>query len=54
MPNKNHHNGYCHICNNYGKLTFEHIPPKAAFNNSAVKIVTGDAIINQISDINKE
>ena len=25
--------GICHICGNYGDLTFEHVPPRAAFNN---------------------
>lgn len=27
------HIGNCHICDKYGKLTFEHIPPKCALNN---------------------
>lgn len=25
--------GYCRLCGEYGDLTFEHIPPKRAFNN---------------------
>jgi hypothetical protein len=25
--------GHCKICGSYGQLSFEHIPPKAAFNN---------------------
>jgi hypothetical protein len=25
--------GLCHICGKYGKLSFEHSPPEAAFNN---------------------
>jgi len=25
--------GICHICNNYTKLSFEHTPPRAAFND---------------------
>ena len=24
--------GYCHICGEFTKLTFEHIPPHKAFN----------------------
>jgi hypothetical protein len=28
--------GICHICGSYGPLSFEHIPPRAAFNNRAV------------------
>lgn len=26
--------GFCRLCGNYGKLSFEHIPPKKAFNNN--------------------
>ena len=26
------HTGICHICGEYKKLTYEHIPPEAAFN----------------------
>jgi len=29
-------NGICHICGIHGPLSFEHIPPKAAFNNRPV------------------
>ena len=28
--------GICHICGTHGKLTFEHVPPEAAFNNRKV------------------
>lgn len=28
--------GICHICGNNGELSFEHIPPKKAFNNCPV------------------
>jgi hypothetical protein len=28
--------GICHICGTYGKLTFEHTPPEAAFNDHRV------------------
>lgn len=31
---KKNQEGYCHICGKYGKLTFEHIPPEKALNNS--------------------
>lgn len=30
--------GQCHLCGNFGELTFEHIPPKAAFNNTPILI----------------
>jgi hypothetical protein len=32
--------GVCHICGIEGKLTFEHIPPKRAFNSNPVAIQT--------------
>ena len=28
--------GICRICGNYGKLTFEHVPPQSAFNTNPV------------------
>ena len=28
--------GICRICGNYGKLTFEHVPPQSAFNSNPV------------------
>ena len=30
--------GICHLCGNHTKLTFEHIPPEAAFNKHRVKL----------------
>jgi hypothetical protein len=30
------HEGICQICGNEGQLTFEHVPPEAAFNNRRV------------------
>lgn len=33
MSRKKKLHGKCHICSNVGELTFEHIPPKKAFNN---------------------
>jgi hypothetical protein len=29
--------GICRVCGEFGKLTFEHIPPQCAFNRSALK-----------------
>ena len=33
----NKHSGECAICGKFRTLTFEHIPPKSAFNNQSVK-----------------
>lgn len=50
---KKKHMGYCHICGKYGKLTFEHIPPKCALNDKKSKAYTGDSLIRLISEKNK-
>jgi len=33
---KREHVGQCHICGRNGLLSFEHIPPRAAFNDRRV------------------
>lgn len=37
--------GTCHICGIYGKLSFEHVPPKKAFNNRRVVRIGFDRAI---------
>lgn len=32
--------GNCRICGQYEKLTFEHVPPSATYNNQSVKVIT--------------
>ena len=34
-------NGYCRICGSFGKLSFEHVPPKAAFNDRPISVLKG-------------
>lgn len=41
------HEGLCHICGKYSKLTFEHIPPKQAFNWYRAKIYNGDEALKR-------
>lgn len=41
----NNHFGKCALCGKECELTFEHIPPKKAFNNARAKIVTGDKLL---------
>lgn len=36
--------GTCHICGFYGELTFEHVPPRAAFNNRPVVALSHDQV----------
>ena len=42
---KKHPIGYCSLCGSYGKLSYEHIPPEAAFNSSCVKMYTGAELL---------
>ena len=49
----NGHYGKCSLCGKEGFLTFEHIPPRAAFNKTAVKTLGGDALLNHIGDDEK-
>lgn len=38
--------GTCHLCGSYGELTFEHVPPRAAFNNRPVIPMSHDQAFN--------
>ena len=42
--------GYCHICQKYGNLTFEHVPPHKAFNDRRAKSIEGNEAIKLISE----
>ena len=37
-------NGTCHICGAIGPLSFEHIPPKRAFNNQRIFVAYGEQL----------
>ena len=39
------HPGYCKLCGQFKELTFEHVPPKKAFNSSAVRVFPFDEVI---------
>lgn len=49
----NKHLGYCRICNKYGKLTFEHIPPRCALNDKEARVYTGDSFLQLMCDPNR-
>lgn len=38
--------GRCHACGLLGPLSFEHVPPEAAFNSSRVYTVSGERLLN--------
>ena len=40
--------GFCSICGEYSKLSFEHIPPKKAFNEYPTRMAHGENLIKQI------
>ncbi len=37
--------GICHICGQYKKLTYEHIPPEAGFNSIRQRLYTVDTLL---------
>lgn len=43
MAKKNY--GTCSLCRKYGRLTYEHIPPKSSFNSQPVQAVTGYTLL---------
>lgn len=44
------HTGICHICGEYKKLTYEHIPPEAAFNSQRRKMSTVKELMENKKD----
>jgi hypothetical protein len=32
--------GYCRLCGQYGKLSYEHVPPKSAYNDQPIALYT--------------
>ncbi len=51
-------NGICHICGNRRVLSFEHVPPRQAFNDRRLSVITGrnciDTNINNLRDTSGE
>ena len=40
--------GICHICGKIGRLTFEHIPPKTAFNSKKAIVYNGEQNVGTV------
>jgi len=38
--------GVCHLCGKFGNLSFEHVPPEAAFNDHRVLRVSFEQVLN--------
>lgn len=43
--------GYCHICGQYKPLSFEHVPPRSAYNNKTVLKSTLEDLLNLPPDV---
>lgn len=39
--------GRCALCGKESELTFEHIPPRAAFNNTPAKMINGETLLQK-------
>lgn len=52
MKQKDKKFGKCTICGKECKLTYEHIPPRKAFNNKNVKGYFGDEVLELVTTIN--
>ena len=42
--------GICKLCGKYSILTYEHVPPKAAFNDTSIKQVSGEEALKSVAD----
>jgi hypothetical protein len=51
LARRKHIVGACHLCGDHTKLSFEHVPPKAAFNDRPVVQVSIEKLIKKESDL---
>lgn len=49
MTGKKNIEGNCALCGKFKKLSFEHVPPAAAFNNKPIFIQSHEHLVNQSS-----
>lgn len=45
--------GTCKLCGKQGALTYEHVPPRGAFNSSSKKMISGDTLLEHIESDRK-
>lgn len=51
---KNKKVGECRLCGKETFLTFEHVPPRAAFNSTTVRKISGNELIAAITDADRK
>jgi hypothetical protein len=44
---KKQHFGICRLCGNYGKLSFEHVPPESAFNDQRILVSSFEQMLTR-------
>ena len=54
MGKRRRADGLCHICGTFGPLSFEHIPPRAAFNDRPVVKFAGKVLLEHGLDAGRE
>jgi len=45
--------GYCHVCGTHGRLSFDHVPPRSAFNDRPVVVAKALEVIGPGSDLDR-
>jgi len=51
MARRKHIVGTCHLCGDYTKLSFEHVPPRAAFNDRPIVEATMEFLLRRQKDL---
>ena len=41
--------GTCRICGTFGRLTFDHVPPRSAFNDQPILLASGEQVLGRDS-----
>lgn len=54
MGKKSDQKGICRICSKEDKLSFEHIPPEKAFNETPLKAIIGEELFKTITETKRK